>query len=413
LAQFLTSKKDISAVVTIIGTLVLVSRLAKGFCTMHMTARMRVASVFTLTALSLPLAGWGQSPPPGAAKPADRIKAFCIDFNWGPGGPNSFSAPGTFAHADPKAHYQWYKALGANTIMTHCVSCDGYAWYRASGVAPVEPGLKHDFLKEITELAHKDGMRVMGYFCVGANTYWGQKHPDQSYGIPSAIHIPFTNEYLDYLTACIKDVLKKTDIDGFQLDWAYSPPLLMKKEKDVRWLECEGKMYAELFGRPFPGRDKVTAAETREFQRRALDRCWGRIHEAAKSTRPNCIIWLSCYDLRSPQVAGSRMFREVDWIVNEHPDPSSLDAVRKEIGPQTKIVQCICGWGKQHDPRRLAAGLRSTGVGFLGFAKANPVTTLPPKEKEIVPGCRDFELMVGNARNIEILRDVFHDKTQP
>ena len=300
-----------------------------------------------------------------------------------------------------------------NTIHTFCVSCDGYAWYRASGVAPVEPGLKHDFLNEITELAHQDGIRVMGYFCVGANTLWGQKHPDQSYGIPSAIHIPFTNEYLDYLTACIKDVLTKTDIDGFQLDWMYSPPLLIRKEKDVRWLDCERKMYAELFGRPFPGKEKVGARRRLEFQRRAVDRCWRRIHEAAKSTRPNCIIWLSCYDLRSPQVAGSRMFREVDWLVNEHPDLSPLDAIRKEIGPQTKTVQCICGWGwgKQCDPRRVMADPKWTGVGLYGYAKADPVTTLPPREKEIVAGCRDFELMVGNACNIEILRDMFHEKT--
>ena len=58
--------------------------------------------------------------------------------------------------------------------------------------------------KQITELAHKDGVKVMGYFCVGANTYWGQKHPDQSYGIPSAIHIPFTSDYLDYLAGSSK-----------------------------------------------------------------------------------------------------------------------------------------------------------------------------------------------------------------
>ena len=42
-------------------------------------------------------------------------------------------------------------------------------------------------------------MKVMGYFCVGANTLWGQTHPDLSYGTPSAPHIPFTDRYLDYL----------------------------------------------------------------------------------------------------------------------------------------------------------------------------------------------------------------------
>ncbi len=35
---------------------------------------------------------------------AKEIKAFCIDFNWGPGGPNGFAAPGLWADADPAAH---------------------------------------------------------------------------------------------------------------------------------------------------------------------------------------------------------------------------------------------------------------------------------------------------------------------
>ena len=116
-----------------------------------------------------------------AAPPGDRIKAFCIDFNWvsagDPNGAEVFPPPGTFAQADPKVHCQWYKDLGVNTIQTFCVSCNGYAWYRKSGVAPVQPGMKHDFLPELTELAHKDGVKVMGYFCGGANTYWRRSIP--------------------------------------------------------------------------------------------------------------------------------------------------------------------------------------------------------------------------------------------
>jgi hypothetical protein len=351
----------------------------------------------TLLAIGFFTAALGQPSATCGAEPAQRIKAFCIDFNWGPGGPNGFPLPGTFAQADPKVHYEWYKALGVNTIQTFCVSCNGYAWYRTSGVAPVQPGMKFDFLPEITALAHKDGRKVMGYFCIGANTYWGQKHPELSYGAPSGIHIPLTAAYLDYLTASIQDALQKTGIDGFMIDWVFSPPVA-GEDKDVRWLDCEQKMYTELFGRPFPGKGKINAQETLEFHRRAVDRCWQRIHTAAKSVKPDCVIWLSCYDLRHPQVVGSRMFREVDWLMNENPNPASLAAVRKEIGPHTTIVQCLCGWGDQHDPRRVVGNPAYDDVGFYGFAASDPTTTLPP------PGT------TGNARNIEILRDVFHDR---
>src|SRR3972149_1184450 len=80
----------------------------------------------------------------------ERIKAFCIDFNWGSEG---FAPPGMYASASAKEHVEWYRQLGVNTIQTFCVSCPGYAWYR-SEVAPVQPGMKGDFLNEITALGH-------------------------------------------------------------------------------------------------------------------------------------------------------------------------------------------------------------------------------------------------------------------
>ena len=73
-----------------------------------------------------------------------------------------------------------------NVIQTFCVSCDGYAWYRGSQPAPTEPGLKHDFLREITALAHKDHMRVMGYFCVGANGSGPRNTPTKATALPRA-----------------------------------------------------------------------------------------------------------------------------------------------------------------------------------------------------------------------------------
>ncbi len=55
------------------------------------------------------------------------IKAFCIDFNWGPKGINGFAGPGVWAGASPEVHVCWYKGLGANVIQTFAVSCNGYA----------------------------------------------------------------------------------------------------------------------------------------------------------------------------------------------------------------------------------------------------------------------------------------------
>ena len=66
----------------------------------------------------------------------DPIKAFCIDFNWGPGGVNGFAGPGVWADASPQEHIRWYVGLGANVIQTFAVSCNGYAWYKGGLVPP-------------------------------------------------------------------------------------------------------------------------------------------------------------------------------------------------------------------------------------------------------------------------------------
>jgi hypothetical protein len=163
-----------------------------------------------------------------------QIKAFCIDFNWvhlarAPGKPapseaaTIFAPPGHWADASPEEHVRWYEGLGANTIQTFAVSCNGYAWYKG-GFVPPQPHLKHDFLPEVVNLAHKKGMLAMGYFCVGANSKWGHDHPDLSYGTPTSPHIPFTDQYLEYLSQSMADAFMRTGIDGTMIDWVWNPP---------------------------------------------------------------------------------------------------------------------------------------------------------------------------------------------
>jgi hypothetical protein len=67
-----------------------------------------------------------------------QVKAFCIDFKWvhlqrepapsaAGGGPIVFAPPGHWSDASPQAHVRWYAGLGANTVQTFAVSCNGYA----------------------------------------------------------------------------------------------------------------------------------------------------------------------------------------------------------------------------------------------------------------------------------------------
>jgi hypothetical protein len=328
----------------------------------------------------------------------EPIRAFNIDFNWGEGGPNGFAKPGLWADANPAEHIQWYKDLGCNVIQTFAVSCNGYAWYK-KGIVPEQPGLKHDFLTEMVKLGHKNNMKVFGYFCVGANTKWGLDHPDLSYGMPSTPHIPFTNQYLDYLCASIEDAVKKTKMDGFMADWIWNPGSSLEPFPPLKWLACEQVMFGELMNQPFPGIDKITPEIEQDFRRKAIERCWKRIREAAKRANPYCLIWVTCSQITSQDVIGSAMFREADLLMNEGGDLASVEAIRNMAGEHTRLMTCLANWNRQ-DAAEIVPGAIKANIGLYGFTKPTMGNLLPPVDHFLSQVVDSFS---GDERNIAAL----------
>ncbi len=341
----------------------------------------------------------------GATLP-EPIRAFCVDFNWGPGGPNGFAPPGLWADADPAKHLAWYKALGVNAIQTFCVSCNGYAWYK-NGIVPEQPGLKHDFLRELTRLAHREKMLVLGYFCAGSNTKWGKDRPDLSYGFPSEPHIPYTDDYLKYLDASIRDAVRQTEIDGLMVDWLRMPT--SRASNANRWLDCEKKLYEQLMGEPFPGEQQVTPGRLTEYGRRAVERCWTAIRRAAKEANPNCIVWLTCCDVNDPHIMNSRALRETDWLLNEAGDLGRTAAAKRMMGPQTRLVTCLANWNRQ-DPLQIVPAAMEEGIGLYGFVKPNADSLPTPVEACLG---QPVESLKGDDRNIAVLARAFSGKPLP
>ena len=305
-----------------------------------------------------------------------RIKAFDLDFNWffnSATKQSEFAPPGYYAEADPEEHIRWYHDLGANVIQTFAVSCNGYAWYR-NGFVPPEPGLKYDFLPEMVRLGHKKGMLVMGYFCVGANSKWGADHPDLSYGTPSTYHIPFTDAYLDYLSHSMADAIQKTGMDGYMIDWVWNPQSRLRASG---WLPAEKKLFDQLTGKSFPASGQLDAESTLVYERKAIDRCWDRIKEARDRVDPRCIIWLSCNDLSNPTVTGSRMLKEVDWAMNESPDPKLYRMGEQMVGPKTRMIQNVVGW-LGHDAEKFLSDPANHDLDLYGFATPRANSLLPP-----------------------------------
>jgi uncharacterized lipoprotein YddW (UPF0748 family) len=317
----------------------------------------------------------------------ERIRAFCIDFNWDL--LDRFASPGLYAHADPARHLAWYRELGVNTVQSFFVAHNGYAWYD-SDLAPRTPGMPGDFMATLTALGHEAGLGVMGYFSPGANGSWAVQHPDLSHR-PSwnRWHIPFTTPYLDYLSRLIEEALRRIPVDGFMVDLLWNV--------DPVWMDCERTLYREVMGERLAPAVTPPPDVTLEYGRRATERAWVRIRETAKSLRPDCVLWLSVNNLHNPQLAGTRISREVDWLMNEHPDVvEGLTIARDLAGPSTRLVQCVCGWEGPtgHNADQLLAAIPDD-VGLYGFAQPDPATTLPLADGGVT------------ARNIAALQHVY------
>ncbi len=366
---------------------------ATGLCAM-------VAGLIILAMVSRSTA---QQPMPAPdAKNFPEIKAYCLDFNWASTGRKRkpFAEPGRWSAADPAEHVAWYKAMGANVIQTFCVSTNGHAWYK-NGVVPEQPGLKHDFLPEVVKLGHAEGMLVMGYFCVAANTKWGTDHPDLSYGTPTTYHIPYTDEYLAYLSASIEDAVTKTGIDGFMVDWIWMPN---RSSTQGKWLDCEKKLYQQLMAAPFPGEEALTKEQNLAYSRKALERCWDAIYTSAKKANPNCIVWITSNNITSPETRDSKMYQQVDWLMNERGGLKDIERIKPMVGPHTRLITCLASWNGQ-DPTRVVPNALDAGVGLYGFTAPRKNSGLVPLEPILSKSVTELK---GDDLNIAVLARAYH-----
>ena len=333
----------------------------------------------------------------------ESIKAYNIDYNWGPGGAHGFAEPGLWADANPDTLMKWYEDLGCNVVHSFGVSCNGYAWYK-NGIVPEQPGLKYDFLSEMVKIGRKKNMKVFGYFCVGANNRWEEDHPDLCYQMDGQ-QIPFTTQYIDYLSSSIEDAIKKTDMDGIMLDWFYNPGGGRDPLPSLRWIPCEQVMYQELMNQPFPGKDKITPEIELDFRRKAINRAWQQIKTTTKRTKPDCIIWLTAYDVNSREYTGSALLQEVDWLMNEAGDIERTKVMRDLAGSEIKLITCLANWNKQ-DPSEIVPAALRENVGLYGFTKPVVGPMMQPVDYYL---SNAVDSLKGDERNIAVLARAYNN----
>ena len=199
-------------------------------------------------------------------------------------------------------------------------------------------------------------MRVMGYFCVAANTRWAKEHPDLSYGFPSDYHLPLSDAYLDYLGAAVEDAVRRTDMDGFMVDWLWNPTDKVRAAQNKgRWIDCDKQLFETLVGKPFPANGRPAAADRQVYERKAIERCWRRIHDAAKRVKPDCVIWISCNNVLDPACGHGRA--EGGRLVHGRERQPGADAEnRRALGAANATTALPGGLGRwaqrAENPRR-------------------------------------------------------------
>ena len=158
---------------------------------------------------------------------------------------------------------------------------------------------------------------------------------------------------------------------------------------------------------PFPGKDKMTPEIELDFRRKAIDRAWKHIRGVTKKTKPDCIIWLTCYDLNSKEIAGSDMLKEIDWLMNEAGDMASIEAVRSKVGSHTKLITCLANWNKQNPAEVVPAAIKSN-VGLYSFTKPFVGALMPPVDMYLSQPVSEF---IENGKNVAILARTYKGLT--
>ncbi|MCH7229143.1 hypothetical protein, partial [Haloferula sp. A504] len=239
------------------------------------------------------------------------------------------------------------------------------------------------------------------YFCIAANTRWGEENPELSYGTPSSYHIPYTDEYLAYLSAAITDAIKTTGIDGFMIDWVWMPN---RKASKGKWIDAEKELYTQLMGEPFPGEENLSKEKELAYGQKAIDRCWAAIRKAAKDADPDCIIWLTSNRVNSPLVKNSNMYKEVDWFMGETGRLDEILAIQPIVGADTRLITCMSDYGGNDAAKDVPEAL-AAGVGVYGYAKPSNSRGIIPLD-EILP--RQMSELTGNRKRIAVMARKYH-----
>ncbi|MEG0909983.1 MAG: alpha-L-fucosidase, partial [Ruthenibacterium sp.] len=166
---------------------------------------------------------------------------------------------------DPEHLEKLLKDAGAQQIVVKCRSHTGLAYYPTK-VGRMHKGLHgRDYVKEMSELCHKDGIAVMAYFSQIFDNWAYENHPDwrvingegktsreyEEYNSPMmfrkgryGIVCPNNPDYRAYVKACLTEITANYDFESIFLDMPFW--------SEVCYCPSCRKKYYEQTGRELP-----------------------------------------------------------------------------------------------------------------------------------------------------------------
>lgn len=326
-----------------------------------------------------------------STRSTELMRGFSIEFNSDDlGQPLS---PGLYRNVTAESQLNWYLDHGVNVIQTFCMGLNGYAWYQ-SKVAPVEPGLNGNFLKELVDMGHEAEVEVHGYFNPVGDAIYRRNNREESSVIDSRRNLPLTTKLIDYYCRCIEEAVKETGIDGFLIDWF--------DEIEPLWIPAEKKIYEELTGNAFPEKpiDEIgeypvpwdwfgesnlpvflEKDEVINFRYLAIERAWKKFRDAAKSVNPDVKIWINppFRDWDLDVFKDSSVIKEADMILSEGRNMKVAFWLR-EHAPDTPIFVNFGGLGGDNHKSFPLEEFHKNGFHYYGFAHPEVKTGLPSKQ---------------------------------
>ena len=109
--------------------------------------------------------------------------------------------------------------------------------------------------------------------------------------------------------------------------------------------------------------------------------------------------------MSDPTIADSKLLKECDWAMNESPDPKLLEAGKRMVGKQTRMIQNLVGWAR-HNAKEFLSDPKNRDLDLYGFAEPRdnslplPIAEYLSKPVEAFSG---KDRISANDRNIAAL----------